>query len=86
MRGTRLSGGFYACEGVDTSLMTAWYRLRKFSGYKRKSTAQSADFGLDKRVGQRGLFSDGEIWLGAEPESSCAIVRRNRRLLENRKR
>ena len=23
MRGTRLRGGFYACEGVDTSLMTA---------------------------------------------------------------
>ena len=27
MRGTRLSGGFYACEGVDTSLMTAWSQI-----------------------------------------------------------
>ena len=47
MRGTRLSGGFYACEGVDTSLMTAWQKSRNFG----------RRFALEGRFVGHGRFS-----------------------------
>ena len=60
MRGTWLSGGFYACEGVDTSQIALLQALRNFGG----TPAMQARFGGPGRcsavTSQTQLFSREE--------------------------
>lgn len=76
MRGTRLSGGFYACEGVDTSLMTAWSQIeatavaglhRRADLHKPNILLQPGMLSLDRRNRNRST-------IGRAPCSRAAVL------------